>query len=60
MELKMDVLRTRQILINLIQNAIKFSFNHQQVKVVVNAEQIPDSAQVMLLIRVVDYGSGIC
>jgi len=60
MELKIDVLRTRQILINLIQNAIKFSMNHQQVKVIVSAEQIPDSTQVMLIIRVVDYGIGIC
>lgn len=54
------MLRTRQILINLIQNAIKFSMNHQQVKVIVDAERIPDSNRVLLLIRVVDYGIGIC
>lgn len=54
-----DVMRTRQILINLIQNAFKASKNNQEVEVIVDKETIPDSSKVMLLIKVVDYGHGI-
>ena len=60
MELMIDVMRTRQILINLIQNALKASKNNQDVEVIVDKEPIPDdSSKVMLLIKVVDYGHGI-
>jgi signal transduction histidine kinase len=60
MDLKIDVLRTRQILINLIQNAIKFSMNHQEVVVVVKTQPIPNSNKVTLEIKVIDHGIGIC
>lgn len=60
MDLKIDVLRTRQILINLIQNAIKFSQNHQKVEIIVDSDTIPDSQKLMLWIKVIDYGIGIC
>lgn len=60
MELMIDVMRTRQILINLIQNAFKASKNNQEVKVIVSKPKpIPDSSKVMLLIKVVDFGHGI-
>ena len=59
MELMIDVMRTRQILINLIQNAFKASNHNQKVRVIVMKEPIPDSSKVMLLIKVVDYGHGI-
>lgn len=60
MVLKIDVLRTRQILINLIQNAIKFSMSHQQVLVIVNSNPFPNSNKLMLEIKVIDNGIGIC
>jgi signal transduction histidine kinase/CheY-like chemotaxis protein len=52
-----DPIRLKQILINLITNAIKFT-NQGQITVVIASEEIQDTS-VMLLLEVSDTGIGI-
>jgi two-component system sensor histidine kinase/response regulator len=52
-----DLLRTRQILINLIQNAIKFT-ERGSVRVLINSEAI-SAEQMRLRISIIDTGIGI-
>ncbi len=57
--LVLDHVRIRQILLNLIGNAIKFT-HHGYVKLIVESiENIEDSSKVNLIIKVKDTGIGI-
>jgi two-component system sensor histidine kinase EvgS len=56
--LNIDSLRTQQILINLISNAIKFSCQSGLIEVAVSSSRLADNVvQVALSVR--DYGIGI-
>lgn len=54
-----DELRIRQLLINLLTNAVKFT-DHGSISLIINAEQIPDNEDMItLIIKVKDTGRGI-
>ncbi|MBC3954141.1 transporter substrate-binding domain-containing protein [Pseudomonas triticifolii] len=54
----LDPLRFKQILSNLVSNAIKFT-QRGEVRVVLQASEIPDSSQLKLHVTVQDSGIGI-
>lgn len=56
--IKGDSLRLKQIISNLVSNAIKFSAN-ARVTVILRAEPIPNSDELELTLRVEDTGIGI-
>ena len=53
---RIDASRLRQVLLNLVGNAIKFT---QQGRIVIEAEQTDDSPDARLELRVIDTGIGI-
>jgi signal transduction histidine kinase len=55
----MDRMRTQQILINLVQNAIKYNHSKGKVEISISATNSHESDYLNVVISVRDYGLGI-
>ena len=57
--LMMDRVRIQQILINLLDNAIKFAHVRSNIEIIVKVKKAKDPKYIDLTISVRDYGIGI-